>query len=163
LTGVDPGRAPRVVVYACGDPLRGDDAIGPRAVGRLPAAALAGVEVRVVGALAPEHLSDLPAGTRVVIVDAVVGPEPGRIVELDLGSLTTGGLAERVVTTSSHQLPLDQAVALGQLLRDAPLQGRFVGLGIGSVAPGAGLSDAVGAALPAFRAAIERAITREPA
>jgi hydrogenase maturation protease len=158
------GDARRVVVFACGHRLRGDDSIGLSAVEGLPDDALGGAQVRPVGALAPEQLVDLEAGTRVVIVDAVAGPEPGRIVELDLASLTSERLvAERVVATSSHQLPLDRVVALAQLLRDEPLEGRFVGIGIGAVAPGAGPGAAVLAALPAFRAAIERALEAVPA
>jgi hydrogenase maturation protease len=149
-------QARRVVVLACGDPLRGDDSIAPLAVAGMDDAALAGAEVRIIGALEPEHLVDLPAGTAVVIVDAVVGVEPGRLVELELDELA--GHARRVVTTSSHQLPLDRVVALAQLLRDAPLAGRFVGVGIADVRPGEDLSAPTEAAPPALRAAVESAI-----
>ena len=60
--------------------------------------------------------------------------------------------------TSSHQLPLPEVVALAGLLRDAPLEGRFVGVGIKSVAFGSGLSEAVAAAVPALAEAIARAV-----
>ena len=60
--------------------------------------------------------------------------------------------------TSSHQLPLPEVVALAGLLRDAPLEGRFVGVGIESVAFGSGLSEAVAAAVPALAEAIARAV-----
>lgn len=145
-----------IVVFACGDPLRGDDSVAPRAVKALPPEATAGIDARLVGALEPEYLIDLPARTRVIIVDAVVGPEPGEIVELDLADLS--GRAEAVVTTSTHQLPLDQVVALAQLLRDEPIEGTFVGVGIEAVAHGEALSQPVEAALPALQDAIARAI-----
>ena len=145
------------MVFACGDPLRGDDSVAPVAVSGLPSGAAALAEVRVVGALEAEHLVDLPAGVAAVIVDAVVGPEPGAIVELSLAEL--GARAARVITTSTHQLPLDRVVALAQLLRDEPVMGRFVGVGIEAVTEGAELSEPVAGALPAFRVAIARAIT----
>ena len=128
----------------------------------LPPWVLALADVHVIGALEPEHLTNLPAGARVVVVDAVVGPPAGTIVELDLAAL--GSRSTRVTTTSSHQLPLDGVVALAEVLRDEPLEGRFVGVGIESVAMGSGLGEAVVAALPALREAVERAVeTPEPA
>ncbi len=157
----------RVVVLACGQPLGGDDAVGLLAVDGLAPREPGRVEVHQVGALELEHLTGLEADTRVVIVDALVGPEPGQVVDLDLADLADlAGRVERdarVVTASSHRLPLGQVVALAQLLRDEPLEGRFVGIGIGAVVPGAGPGAAVLAALPALRAAVERAISGDPA
>ena len=66
--------------------------------------------------------------------------------------------APAVGPTSSHQLPLPEVVALAGLLRDAPLEGRFVGVGIKSVAFGSGLSEAVAAAVPALAEAVARAV-----
>lgn len=146
----------RVVVFACGDPLRGDDAVAPLVVKSLFRELPPGVVIRLVGALEAEYLVDLAQGTAVVIADAVVGPEPGTIVAFDLAEMS--GRAEAVVTTSTHQLPLDQVVAIAQLLRDVPLEGVFVGIGIEAVAHGEALSPPVQAAMPAFREAISRAI-----
>ena len=145
-----------VTVFACGDPLRGDDGVGPTVARALSSQILAMADMRVVGALEPEHLTQLPASTRVVIVDAVVGPPAGTIVELDLGALARQ--ARRVTTTSSHQLPLDRVVALAQTLRDEPLEGCFVGVAIGSVAIGSGIGEEVRAALPALQDAMARAV-----
>jgi hydrogenase maturation protease len=148
--------AARVTLYACGDPLRGDDALGHVLAASLSPQVLALAEVRVVGALEPEHLTAMPLGARVIIVDAVVGPPAGTIVELDLGALASQ--ARRVTTTSSHQLPLDRVVALAQALRDEPLEGCLVGVGIGSVAIGRGIGEEVRAALPALQDAVARAV-----
>jgi hydrogenase maturation protease len=150
------GESSRVVVFACGDPLRGDDSVASLAVRQLPPEALARAEVKLVGALEPEYLRDLPAGVRAVIVDAVVGPAPGEIVSMDLAEMS--GRAATVVTISSHQLPLDKVVALAQLLRDEPVEGCFVGVGIESVSIGEELSGAVTAAIPALRDAVARAV-----
>ena len=66
--------------------------------------------------------------------------------------------AARLSAASSHQLPLPEVVALAGLLRDAPLAGRFVGVGIESVAFGRPLSEPVAAAVPRLTDAIARAI-----
>lgn len=150
-----------IVVFACGSELRGDDGVAPLAVRALPAAVAAGVDVRVLGAVAVEDLVALPPGTKVVIVDAVVGPAPGQVVELDLAAFPPGATdlaAPALITTSSHQLPLGEVVALATLLRDAPIDGRFVGIGIRSVAFGSELSGPVADALPALTDAVSRAI-----
>jgi hydrogenase maturation protease len=150
------GASRSVVVFACGDPLRGDDALAFQACTTLPPDALARAEVRLVGALQPEYLRDLPPGVRAVIVDAVLGPAPGSLVQIELVELS--GRAQPVVTTSSHQLPLDQVVALAQLLRDEPVEGRFVGVAVASVSAGEGLTPPVAGAVPQLRAAVARAI-----
>lgn len=150
------GQASRVVVFACGDPLRGDDSVAPLACKSLPPETLARADVKLVGALEAEYLVNLPAGTRAVIVDAVVGPPPGEIVEMSLAEMS--GRAEKVVTTSTHQLPLDQVVAISQLLRDQPVVGRFVGVGIEAVAIGEEPTASVEASVPALRDAVARAV-----
>jgi len=150
------GQTSRVVVFACGDPLRGDDSVAPLACKSLPPETLARADVKLVGALEAEYLVNLPAGTRVVIVDAVVGPPPGEIVEMSLAEMS--GRAEKVVTTSTHQLPLDEVVAISQLLRDQPVVGRFVGVGIEAVAIGEEPTASVEASVPALRDAVARAV-----
>jgi hydrogenase maturation protease len=152
---VDESR--RVVVFACGDPLRGDDSVASIACRSLPPATMARAAVKLIGALEPEYLRDLPAGVRAVIVDAVVGPAPGEIVEMDLAEMS--GRAQKVVTISGHQLPLDQVVALAQLLRDEPVVGRFVGLGIEAVAMGEEPRASVADAIPALRDAVARTVS----
>ena len=145
-----------MVVFACGDPLRGDDSVAPRACTSLPPETLARADVKLIGALEAEYLRDLPPGVRAVIVDAVVGPPAGELVEMDLADMS--GRAQKVVTTSTHQLPLDRVVALAQLLRDEPVVGRFVGVGIESVAIGEEPTASVEASIPLLRDAVARAV-----
>jgi len=152
------GKTSRVVVFACGDPLRGDDSVAHLAVEALPPEALARADVKLVGALEAEYLRDLPAGVRAIVVDAVVGPPPGEIVEMAL--IEMSGRAKRVVTTSSHQLPLDEVVAISQLLRDEPVVGRFIGMGIESVEIGEHATPSVEASIPALTAAIASAVAQ---
>ena len=146
------GGTRRVVVFACGDPLRGDDSVAHVACRALPPAALARADVILTGALEPEHVRGLAAGTRAIVVDAVVGPAPGELVEMELEEM--GRYAESVVTTSTHQLPLDQVVAIGQLLRDEPVMGRFVGLAIESVEVGREPGGSVAASVADLTAAV---------
>lgn len=152
-----------VVVLACGDALRGDDGIAAAAVRALPPRVLELTEVRVLDAPGVEDLVDLPPDAWVVIVDAVAGPPPGQLVELDLAALRAlsaapHGVAGSGPVASSHQLPLPEVVALAGLLRGEPLLGRFVGVGIRSVAFGEGFSEPVAAALPALTAAVAHAV-----
>jgi hydrogenase maturation protease len=151
------------VVLACGDELRGDDGVAARAVRALPQEVLSEAEVRLVDALQVEDLVALPQEARVVIVDAVAGPPAGQLVELDLAALgadagAQGGVGCFGPVPSSHQLPLPEVLALAGLLRGEPLVGRFVGVGIRSVALASGLSEPVAAALPALTAAVARAV-----
>jgi hydrogenase maturation protease len=64
-------RAP-VVVFAVGNPSRGDDAIGPLLAGRLEREGLPGVEVIVDFQLQVEHALDLEDRRLAVFVDAAV-------------------------------------------------------------------------------------------
>jgi hydrogenase maturation protease len=150
------GETSRVMVFACGDPLRGDDSVAPLACTSLPAETRALADIKLIGAMEAEYIRDIPVGVRAVIVDAVVGPPPGEIVDMDLFEMS--GRAQKVVTTSTHQLPLDQVVAIGQLLRDEPVVGRFVGVAIEAVEIGAEPSASVEAAVPLLRDAVARAV-----
>ncbi len=58
---------------------------------------------------------------------------------------------------SSHELPLEQVLALAATLRDAPPAGTFVGIGGSCWDVGTPLTEAVVAGLPAFAAAIAAA------
>lgn len=61
-----------VVVFALGNPSRGDDAIGPELAARLEAAALPWVEVIVDFQLQVEHALDLEERRLAVFIDAAI-------------------------------------------------------------------------------------------
>jgi hydrogenase maturation protease len=63
------------LVFAVGNPSRGDDAVGPLLAARLEAAAVPGVEVLVDFQLLVEHALDLAGRERVIFVDACVDAE----------------------------------------------------------------------------------------
>ena len=114
------------------------------------------VEVRLVGQLEPDDLVGLAPGTRVVVIDAVRGIEPGRIVRRPLADLATGGPAPR----SSHTLPLGDVLGIVTALEGSLPEGVFVGLGGTSFELGGQMSAAVRDAIPRYVAAIEREVDR---
>ena len=144
----------RVTVLACGEPMRGDDAVGLMAVAAISPEIAKLAEIRYVGQLNAEDLLD--AREPVVVVDAVSGPPPGELLEIPLAELAVGGLPGRAV--SSHALPLATAVALAAQLRRSTPRGRFVGVAGGQYGLGTDLSDPVRRAMARLVGAIERAI-----
>lgn len=155
--------APRQVrLLVCGTADRGDDGAALSAVAgllpRLPAHLLAALEVRRCEQLEIEDLLDLPDETGCVIVDAVVGVEPGEVVTLPLDAFPGADRQAGIAARSSHALPMGQLIELAAVLRGHPVRGSFVGLGGRSFGYGRGLGRTVRAGLPAFRAAIEAEI-----
>ncbi len=153
----------RVPVFVCGEPARGDDAAGFAAVELLPPDARARAEVVPVGQLDVLFLLDLPADAPCVVVDAVAGLPPGEIWVRPLAALVER--ARRQVGTSrgpeprsSHELPLDEVLALAAALRDSPPAGTFVGIGGACWDVGSPLTEPVRARLRAFAAAIAAAV-----
>jgi hydrogenase maturation protease len=148
---------PMVRVLVCGNVERGDDGVAPAAVAALlptlPAPVRSMLDVRFRPELRVEDLVDLPAGASCLILDAVVGPEPGSVVRLSLGELL---VRLPFMPRSSHQLPLDLVVGLAAVLRDRPVEGAFVGLAGRGFGYGTPLSLAARAGMPAYCAAIGR-------
>jgi hydrogenase maturation protease len=154
---VPPAARParRVVVFACGEPLRGDDAAASRAVAAIPLRSRLAADIRLVTTLAPEDLTGLEDDAAVLIVDAVSGVEPGTVVDIDLDDLPE--LVAVVSVRSTHQLALDLVVGLARVLGwDGP--GAFIGIGGACFDTGSPLSEVVERAMPAVREAIESRI-----
>ena len=156
--------AVRLRVIGCGNPEAGDDTVGLLAAGlarhRLPPeidVVQAGVSLRVL-----DLLDDVDA---VVIVDAVRAPAghraPGTIVRA-VGD-GDGLPAELRGSLSSHGLGLAEAVGLAAVMGPLPLVA-FLGVEVGDLTAGHGLSPAVAAALPTLVDAIvfEVAALAEP-
>lgn len=153
----------RVPIFVCGEPARGDDAAGFAAVELLPADVRARADVVPAGQLDVLFLLDLPADVPCVVVDAVAGLPPGEVWVRPLHELVDraralAGAGRAPEPRSSHELPLDQVLALAAALRDAPPVGTFVGIGGSCWDVGTPLTAPVAAALPAFAAAIAAAV-----
>jgi hydrogenase maturation protease len=148
---------PRIPLFLCGETHRGDDGAAMRAIRLLAPGVRRHADIIPAGQLDASMLLGVPVGSPCVIVDAVVGIEPGAIVALPLAELGAlgrhrAGGAKRRKSRSSHELPLEQTLALAEELRQEPFDGWFLGIGIADCQPGETLSPAVAVALPAFAA-----------
>ncbi|GHE13488.1 hydrogenase maturation protease [Streptomyces alanosinicus] len=136
----------RVVVIGVGNPLRGDDGVGPAVVealrGRVP-----NDTVLVVSDGEPARMLDLWRGAdTVVVVEALRTPQ-ARAGELH--TLTPAEAAGHARgTASTHAFGLGQCLALGEALDQLPPRLVVHAVEIADVALGAALSDAVRTALP---------------
>ena len=149
----------RVPVFVCGERARGDDAAGFAAVDLLPPGLRERAEVVPVGQLDILFLMDLPADAPCVVVDAIAGLQAGEVWVRPLAALVDRARALQASgrapePRSSHELPLEQVLALAATLRDAPPAGTFVGIGGTCFDVGTPLTAPVAAALPAFAAAV---------
>jgi hydrogenase maturation protease len=133
-----------VTVLVCGEPLRGDDAIGPRVAEALSERVRRRAEVRQVGGLMPDDL--LQRAGPVIVVDAVRGLPPGSVVDVPLRDVTRLE-ASGAGPASSHALPLASVVAIAEHLEGGRLLGRFIGIGAGSFELGSPMSPPVEAAV----------------
>ncbi|HEX9635619.1 MAG TPA: hydrogenase maturation protease [Candidatus Limnocylindria bacterium] len=130
----------RVTLLACGDPMRGDDAVAATVVEALPASTLALVQVRQVGQIMPDDLLDTDGP--LILVDAVKGPAPGEVIDLPLASLLDGQ-SSGIIPASTHALPLPITLAIAERLGGELQEGRFIGVAGGGYEIGAALSPAV--------------------
>ncbi len=72
-----------VLVIGYGNPLRGDDGIGPAVAAEVDAIGLPGVRVLIVHELTPELTADLADVQLAVFVDAATGSPPVAVTRLD--------------------------------------------------------------------------------
>jgi hydrogenase maturation protease len=110
-----------VLVFALGNPSRGDDAIGPELAARLEAAALPGVEVLVDFQLQVEHALDLEGRRLVVFVDAALDARtpcevrevmPARDASHTSHSLSPAAVLETFERISGRPAPEAQVLAV---------------------------------------------------
>jgi len=134
-----------VWLLSCGNLDRRDDGAALVATRGLPATECGQLDI--------DHLLAAPAGVPIVICDAAAGVAPGVVVTKTFDELLANPRA--IAPHSSHALPIDQVIGVARALSDGPINGVFVGIGGLDFGFGRGLSPAVEAALPEFRAAIE--------
>ena len=154
-----------LLVLGLGNPLRGDDGVGPRVVELLKREGLpAGTEALDAGA-AGFDLLDLLAGSRalggdspqrVIIVDAAdVGLEAGQFARFTPDEVELRGAAEK---PASHQAGLAEVLALARALGRTLPEIVIFGVQPGSLEWGAGLTAEVDAALPLLMEAVLREV-----
>lgn len=140
------------LVVGIGAPIRGDDAVGIEVARTVASWQMSDVDV--VADAEPIHLVDLVAGHRtVVIADAVVsGAAPGEVTVFD--RLPAPGFAP----SSTHSLGVCQALELARVLGRLPSSLFLVGVEIDAAGFGAGLSEAVRAAVPLAAREVRRLV-----
>lgn len=146
----------RVQIVALGNPDRGDDGAALLIAERFRA------EVPVVLASRPgPALLELLRDDRVsVLLDVTVtGAPPGTIHSLPLASLRPGVLPDARV--SSHGFGAAEALELARSLGRPVTRGHFVGIEGERFELGAGLSDAIVAALDRFEEAVREQLEPE--
>ena len=130
-----------------GNPQRGDDGTGNRALAALAADPPPGSEL----VEAPGDMLALferwAEADEVILIDAMApGEAPGRIVRIDAGRAALKPALENFA--SSHVFNLAEAIELARALGRLPRRLIVFGIEGATFTPGAALSDAVAAALP---------------
>jgi hydrogenase maturation protease len=146
-----------LLILGLGNPLRGDDGVGPRVVDLLKREGLpAGKEAIDAGAAGFELLDLLDGPQRVIIVDAAdVGLEAGQFARFTPDEVELGRAAGK---PASHQAGLAEVLALARALARPLPEIVILGVQPGSLDWGAGLTAEVNAALPLLVEAILREV-----
>ncbi len=151
-----------MLLIGVGNPMRGDDGVGPEVASRVGRLLLPGVEVAAeIDPLALlDHLQRTPPPDVVVVVDATApGSEPGRVRLHRVGS----GSLRHGSPFGSHGLGVADAVELARTLDLLPRQLILVGIEAKSANLGADLSAAVRAGLDDAVTAVVALLTGTPA
>jgi hydrogenase maturation protease len=152
--------APDLRILVCGTADRGDDGAALAAISHvlpeLPKELQCRIEVRRCRQLDVTDLLDIGPTASCVVIDTVVGVEPGQIVTMSLNDLARrpGGVAPR----SAHTLSFGDALLIAEVVRGTLPAGTFVGIGGKWFGYGERYSRVVKAGLPDFVLAIRSAI-----
>lgn len=134
----------RIVAFALGNPIRGDDGAGPAIAAGL-AALLPGLEVVEAAELLPEHAEAVADADGVLFLDASVSGTPGEV--------RTAPVAPRAARAAMlHALVPEELLGLARALHGRAPPAALVTIAGKDFAFGESLSAEVAAALPAARA-----------
>jgi hypothetical protein len=148
--------APDLRLLVCGTADRGDDGAALAAISHvlpvLPDELRVRIEIRRCPLFAAADIIAVGSGLSCVLIDTVLGVEPGRVVTMPLSTLahSPGGIALR----SSHKLAVDEELLLAEVVRGSLPSGTLVGIGGKWFGYGERYSRAVRCGLPAFADAI---------
>jgi hydrogenase maturation protease len=149
--------APSVRLLICGAADRGDDGAALTAIARLlptlGPATLERLEVRRCLQLDPLDLIDVAPDQSCLVIDTVLGIEPGSVIAIPLQDISSGHSA--VAPRSSHALPIEQVLGIAAAIRGTLPAGTFVGIGGKWFGFGARHSRAVTAGLGDLQATVK--------
>ena len=153
-------RTPELRVLVCGTADRGDDGAALAAISRvlpgLPDAVRSRLEIRRCRQLDANDVMDVGSGVACIVVDTVVGVEPGSTIRIRLDELARN--RGNVTPRSSHALAVDDALLIAEACRGSLPAGYFVGIGGKWFGYGERFSRAVKAGLPDYAVAIRSSI-----
>jgi hydrogenase maturation protease len=154
--------APSVRLLICGAADRGDDGAALTAIARLlptlDPATRERLEVRRCLQLDPLDLIDVAADQSCLVIDTVLGIEPGSVVAIPLEDLSSR--ASAVTPRSSHALPIQQVLGIAEAIRGTLPAGTFVGIGGKWFGFGERHSRAVTAGMGELQSTIEAELAR---
>lgn len=149
-----------MLVVACGNTLRGDDAVGP-AVGELLTTRLGGTGASVIvcDQLLPELADDASRADLVVFVDAAADRPVGSVSIRRVTPRAAPASETRSLDPFSHGMGSEEVLSLARDLYGATPKALLVSVGAESFEPGAELSGAVRLAIPGAVEAVLHAIS----
>ncbi|HVY62894.1 MAG TPA: hydrogenase maturation protease [Planctomycetota bacterium] len=142
-----------ILVLGLGNPILGDDGLGPRAIEEIAAAVELPEGTRVYdgGTGGLDLLGEIEEAERLIAVDAVMtGGRPGALHRLAGPDIPA--YLER--SASAHDVGLRDLLALARLRGSGPSEVVVLGLEPAEMVPSTSLSPAVEAALPLLLAAV---------
>jgi hydrogenase maturation protease len=142
----------RVLIACCGNPVAGDDALGPLAAAALRARGLPpGVALIDVGDRAVALVDHLPGRDALILVDAVAHPTApaGTLIDAEWREIRDA-IVFSSSPASTHGLGVAAELALAETLGILPPLVRIVGLAIEGTAPGQPPGDMIRAGLRRF-------------
>jgi hydrogenase maturation protease len=147
---------PHTLILAYGNPLRGDDGVGPAAGERLRSI-LGGpdVEIRIVQQLTPELMEPIGRATRVIFIDACEGAVPGEIRERSVEPSTAA-------TRFTHHATPEGLLAGARALYGRAGEATLLTVAGAEFSLSSGLSPAVERSLDGVVAATLRLLDLEP-
>jgi hydrogenase maturation protease len=152
----------RVLLIACGNPLRSDDRMAHQALRQLErdhAAELAGVEIEESHQLTPEMAESASRAERVIILDAHIGIQPGSVSVQRIQPT----IAEQVPSGLSHDFDPETLLNTTRALFGASPEVYVVSVGAQHFEHGEALSPEVAAAIPqAVAKVLELIKTKSP-
>jgi hydrogenase maturation protease len=154
--------SPSILVLGLGNPLRGDDGIGPRVIEALNRRGLPeGVSALDAGTGGLDLLQVLEGWERAVIIDAAdVGREPGQFARF---TPDEARFIKADDTSSFHNAGLAEVLALAEAVGQPLPELTIFGVQPAKIGWGEGLSPAVEAAMPALVDAVLDALkVRDP-
>ncbi|HEX7950921.1 MAG TPA: hydrogenase maturation protease [Candidatus Limnocylindrales bacterium] len=151
-----------VRLLVCGNADRGDDGAALAAVAhllpRIEDSIRHRIDVRRCAQLDATDLIDVPAHQVCVVVDTVVGVDPGAVVKIPLADLAAAESA--VAPRSSHVLPIGQVLGIAAAIRGQLPDGVFIGIGGKRFGFGSRRSRAITGGMRAFERTIEGEVRR---